>query len=313
MEFILNPTCPACHKLNGRLVKPSEIQNPLDITYNYTFTTESKKTLSIYECFDCSHKFAFPLPPEVHLNYKTVSDAEYLKHSDSRRASFSLVLKQFDFVKFGDVALDIGCATGDFLLEAKERGLRVEGLELSEWSHKICQANNLTVHKMTIAEFSNSKENHCRFDLVTLFGVIEHFSEPELEMTNIYKILKPGGRVVIWTGDVSSITSKLMGRYWWYWQGQHFQYFTRKSMSKMFESDHKYKVESVTRYPFVATFEKLQNSLSRYRIGPFIATFCKFFFSLKKVWVLRIPGEMLLVSRKKIVNDNYQIETRSVS
>jgi 2-polyprenyl-3-methyl-5-hydroxy-6-metoxy-1,4-benzoquinol methylase len=86
----------------------------------------------------------------------------------------------------------------------------------------------LIVHTEYLDSLEKKKPEH--YDVVSLLGVIEHFADPLKELKHIRGLMKPDGVVVIWTGDVNSITSRVLGRKWWYWQGQHIQYFTHESL-----------------------------------------------------------------------------------
>jgi predicted SAM-dependent methyltransferase len=53
----------------------------------------------------------------------------------------------------------------------------------------------MRVHASTEALIINEK----RFDLITLFHVVEHFYKPDTELARIYELLKPGGLLLIET------------------------------------------------------------------------------------------------------------------
>jgi SAM-dependent methyltransferase len=157
--------------------------------------------------------------------------------------------------------LDVGCATGDFLSQAKNLGHAAEGLELSRWSSDIARKRRLRIYLETLQSLSSRFPK--QYDIVTLWCVIEHFEHPGQEMAYINKLLKRGGHVALWTGDVDSIVSRLFGRRWWYWQGQHIQYFTRSSLNLLAEKSG-FENGALKIYPFAANYEQLENSLSRY-------------------------------------------------
>jgi len=135
------------------------------------------------------------------------------------------------------------------------------------------------------------------YDVITLFGVIEHFEKPLEEMTYLNKLLKPGGVIAIWTGDVDSISSKLTGRKWWYWQGQHIQYFTHKSLSSLM-SGCGFIHLTTKLYPFIATSRLMYNYLGRYPFRALLTKLLKPVFLVKPVWAIRLPGEMLWIGKK---------------
>jgi SAM-dependent methyltransferase len=151
------------------------------------------------------------------------------------------------------------------------------------------------VHQQPLATFA--AQSGARFDVISLIGVIEHFPEPLVELENIAKLLRPGGLVVIWTGDSSSILARALGRRWWYWQGQHIQYFTHKSLSRAARLAG-FEHVVTERYPFAATHATLKNSLRRYPLHGVLSAAAKLLFATGPVIYLRLPGEMLFIARR---------------
>ena len=289
-------TCPICKSLNTVELYPENIDLS-QLTFTYEFTPESQKTFRVIKCRNCTHVFCSPLPGNIYKNYEDVVDKEYLHHSLTRRLSAQSVLNIIkSYVPKGRL-LDIGCATGDFLSVARDFGYSVEGVELSKWSSKIVEEKGIKVHKELL--MSLSRRFSKRYDIITMWGVIEHFQNPRDEMTCINRLLKPGGILVIWTGDVNGIISRILGRRWWYWQGQHIQYFTRSSLNHLARLSGFERV-STKLYPIAATYEQVENSLSRYKFKKYLIPIIKLIFSIKPIWYLRLPGEMLWFGRRII-------------
>lgn len=289
--------CPVCGSNEVRVWYPSQIRDVDEVSFSYTFRPQHTRTFQVVRCASCTHAYCSPVPDEIAVHYKEVVDEEYLRHRDSRLLSAGEVVRSI--LKRGGSGrlLDIGCATGDFLDAARQSGFDTEGLELSSWTSTIARERGLVVHQERLETLATRNEG--RFDVITLIGVIEHFSDPLAEMQRICRLLGPGGMVVVWTGDVDSITSRLMGRRWWYWQGQHIQYFTRRSL-ELLCSRSGLEAAGIERYPFAATSRTVNNSLRRYRLHRLLSLILSPAFTLKPVWNLRIPGELLLFARRPI-------------
>jgi ubiquinone/menaquinone biosynthesis C-methylase UbiE len=223
--------CPVCLSTSTHVLHESQITSPEEVSFSYTFTPAHAKTFRVMQCNVCTHAFCAPIPADIARHYKEVVDEEYLRHEGSRRLSAKALLSVLGPLCPSGRLLDVGCATGDFMLSAKEAGYSVEGIELSNWSSSIARERGLTIHREYLDAFV--PKHRGEYDVVTLWGVIEHFSDPRRELRNIAALLRPGGIFALWTGDVASVTSRLLGRHWWYWQGQHIQYFTHKSLSRL--------------------------------------------------------------------------------
>ncbi len=287
--------CVICGGSEIEEVRPAEIEHLEQVSFSYSFQPEHTRTFRVVRCGTCTHMFCAPLPERVTESYHDVVDEEYLKHAESRRLAAELVLRTVSQSTAGRSLLDVGCATGDFLEAGREAGFDVEGVELSAWSCAIARERGFVVHDVPLATFA--KQGGQRFDVVSLIGVIEHFPDPRAEMENIAKLLRPGGIVVIWTGDASAWLPRLLGRRWWYWQGQHIQYFTHASLARLAALAGFEHVKTEL-YPFVATASTISNSLRRYPLHRLLAGATNLVFRLKPVITLRLPGEMLFIARR---------------
>jgi 2-polyprenyl-3-methyl-5-hydroxy-6-metoxy-1,4-benzoquinol methylase len=287
--------CPVCANKASHRWYPAEIAGSEQVSFSYTFSPAHSKTFQVMRCDSCTHAFCAPIPSDIARHYQDVVDDEYLRHAHSRTISATWLLSALKRYHSPGRLLDVGCATGDFLLAARETGYSAEGIELSNWSSRIARERGLIIHQEYLDAFA--PRHRGEYDFVTLWGVIEHFAHPRREIRNIATLLRPGGILALWTGDVDSVTSRLLGRRWWYWQGQHIQYFTHRSLARLVTEGGLEPV-STNLYPFAASMETISNSLRRYRSRDVLLTLLKPLFHIKPTWRLRIPGEMFFVARK---------------
>ncbi len=286
--------CPICRSYETAQLYPSDIDLK-KLSFTYVKTPDSGKTFRSVRCLNCSHVFCNPLTKNIYKNYEDVVDKKYLHYTESINESAKVILPIIKkYISKGKI-LDVGCATGEFLSVARDFGYTVEGLELSKWSSDIARSKKIKVYRGLLKSIAS--KNSKRYDVITLFGVIEHFEKPADEMTYISKLLKPGGLLVIWTGDINSISSKILKHNWWYWQGQHIQYFSHKSLNLLAKNSGFEHITTKT-YPFVATYDLLDNSLSRYRLRKLIMKLSIPFFKARSTWTFYIPGEMLWLGQK---------------
>lgn len=284
--------CPVCGSKDHRMLYPDTLG--LDLPpFDYAFSPEHMRTYEVVRCNTCSHAFCILPADDIWKNYESVIDAEYLSRQEAHQLTAEKVVETMRKYIPSGMLLDVGCATGDFLAVAKDY-YSIEGLELSQWSSDIAKRHGFTVHTCTLSELAPVE----KYDIVTLFGVIEHFETPAEEILRISRIMKPGGYVFIWTGDIDSWFARLLGRKWWYIQGQHIQFFSHKSLDRVF-SDAGFAPIACERYPFTTNLGSLSKSAFRYRIlKPLVKLFLDNNFVRNRVITLRLPGEMLAVYRK---------------
>jgi SAM-dependent methyltransferase len=73
------------------------------------------------------------------------------------------------------------------------------------------------------------------FDVVTMWDVIEHLTDPRSALGQVHHLLKPGGLVVVHTIDIESLFARLMGPRWPWLMEMHVYYFSRHTLRTMLE------------------------------------------------------------------------------
>jgi SAM-dependent methyltransferase len=91
--------------------------------------------------------------------------------------------------------LEIGPGTGAFLNYAKDAGWRVLGLEASRYAaEKAAARYGLDIRCGTLQSVNLNSE---QFDMVHMSHVLEHLADPVTSLAIIFRLLKPGGSLVI--------------------------------------------------------------------------------------------------------------------
>jgi len=126
--------------------------------------------------------------------------------------------------------LDVGCATGTFLRTLQIQGFtHLAGLEISsEQADYAREQFGIKVFK----DFSEVPDSSV--DLVTMYAVLEHFSDPVAVMSEVVRVLKKDGRVVIDVPNMASLYRWMTGRSWlWLIPPAHLQYFSPRSLKRL--------------------------------------------------------------------------------
>ncbi|HET7037986.1 MAG TPA: class I SAM-dependent methyltransferase [Thermomicrobiaceae bacterium] len=109
--------------------------------------------------------------------------------------------------------LDIGCGTGLFLREARERGWTVEGIELSASAAAYARERfGLPVRQGTLAQTTLPNG---AFDVITMWHVLEHLPDPLATLRQVQGALRPGGLLLLAVPNVASLEARLFGRRWY--------------------------------------------------------------------------------------------------
>jgi SAM-dependent methyltransferase len=90
--------------------------------------------------------------------------------------------------------LDVGCGTGANLLLLSKYG-HAEGVDISEDALAFCRARGLNEVRLGAGEELPYEDG--TFDLVTAFDVVEHMDDDLAGLTEMRRVLRPGGRVLL--------------------------------------------------------------------------------------------------------------------
>ncbi len=109
--------------------------------------------------------------------------------------------------------LDIGCGSGSYLAVMRSRGWKVRGVEPNAYGVENGRRAGFDIFHGTLlqAEFPPGS-----FDYVRSNHSFEHMPNPVEVLDEIYRIVRPGGKVFIGVPNKDSIPFNLFGRYWWY-------------------------------------------------------------------------------------------------
>lgn len=107
--------------------------------------------------------------------------------------------------------LDVGFGGGEFLEYAKEGGWHVAGADPDPVVVESARSRGLDVRQGGIQAFSDEVGS---FDAITLSHVIEHVFDPQHDLDNAFRLLKPGGVLWIQTPNVDGPLHRRFGRNW---------------------------------------------------------------------------------------------------
>lgn len=129
--------------------------------------------------------------------------------------------------------LDVGCAAGFFLDEARQRGWDVTGCDISEYARR--HAEGVLGLRVVCAPFLEAPLAPSSFDLITLFNVLEHLPQPRAVSERLYGLLRPGGRLLIETWDSRSLVARTLGGKWHQYAPPHvLSWHSRRSLDALF-------------------------------------------------------------------------------
>jgi 2-polyprenyl-3-methyl-5-hydroxy-6-metoxy-1,4-benzoquinol methylase len=187
----------------------------------------------IWGCEACGLLFQWPIPRPAELleAYASVEDPLYLAERENRYLTFRRAVRLLGPAR-GRRLLDVGTYCGYFADVAREAGFAVEGLELSRWAAGHARGLGLVVHAEALADRARSG---ARYDVLTLWDVLEHFADPRAELAAARELLLPGGHLYLSTIDAGSLVARLLGARWPWLMQMHLFYFDRATATALLE------------------------------------------------------------------------------
>ena len=131
--------------------------------------------------------------------------------------------------------LDVGCATGNYLVECREAGLDVAGVEPAQWAAEQAAARGLSIWPSALADATIPAGS---FDAVTLWDVIEHLERPVEDLRTIAEAIRPGGHVVVGTPVENGWDARLWGERWAGWDTpRHLSVFSEAGLETLLNTN----------------------------------------------------------------------------
>ncbi len=190
--------CPICQSPEGRVVF-RELE------------------IDLIRCLRCTHVYSTWESPSHYDGYwegNIEVEAEALRFywSTAREPSYGEVLARLDAYRTDAASdptragrgriLDVGCGVGFFPRFAADAGWQAWGYEISKeavaWGQRELELDTLCAGRVEDSGFSPGS-----FDVVTLWDVIEHISEPVPLLRYCRTLLRPGGVLFIQTPNAN--------------------------------------------------------------------------------------------------------------
>jgi len=129
--------------------------------------------------------------------------------------------------------LEVGSSTGEFLRAAQAK-FAVQGIEADAAAASVAQSRGLPCFRGSIADAGLPPGS---FDLAVLYHVFEHFRDPRGELRQLWRLVRPGGALVLETPDVETIWFRLLGERWRQIIPDHLFFFSAATLDRLLREE----------------------------------------------------------------------------
>ncbi|OIN57172.1 class I SAM-dependent methyltransferase [Arsenicibacter rosenii] len=202
----------------------------------------SQSDFTIQECTECSFRFTNPRPDQHSIGQFYKSE-QYVSHNDESKGFINFLyrtVRQYtlkgkvnlinDLNKGTGSILDIGCGTGSFLEACSKRGWVIQGMEPDSDARKIASERLNSRIGESLQEFDPDK----KYDVITLWHVLEHVAELDQVAYKLKQLLKPEGTLLIAVPNNVSADAIHYKQYWAaYDVPRHLHHFTPATIKRL--------------------------------------------------------------------------------
>ena len=214
--------CPSCN--NNKLISVGNI--PPAHQFAGKLLQSDLKGNTLYRCKSCYLYFRYPRLSKEQLDtlYQVDNTGSWQYKLENRR-DWEIAVNWLNEQVVGETVLDIGCFDGGFLGNLEGSWDRY-GVEINETAVNSAQKRGVCIISKDFFEMNNLS---IQFDVVTAFDVIEHVGDPKAFVEKIVEVTRPGGTIIISSGNTDAISWRFMrSRYWYCTIGEHISFINKQ-------------------------------------------------------------------------------------
>jgi 2-polyprenyl-3-methyl-5-hydroxy-6-metoxy-1,4-benzoquinol methylase len=192
IKFLESRNCPLCNS-------------------NKYFHLFNKRGGSYVKCIFCSMIYLNPVfrdkeLTKYYINMHNIQSSVVKNESSFYKLIYSKGLNQVNkFRNKGKNLIDIGCSSGFFLDLAHKYGWKTYGIEFNKKEKKLVNKKHVL-----FSQDIDTLPTNLKFDLVTMWDVIEHIKDGNIFLKKIHKKLNKAGLLFIQTPNASSFAARVL-------------------------------------------------------------------------------------------------------
>lgn len=199
------PSCGADARFRGTIRAHTQFAgNPLNV----------RTTVGLYRCRACALQFRWPQfePELLHSLYERGSEEMWGAEAPTR-SDWTMVKGILSTTTLPERSiLDVGCFDGRFL-QTLDSSWRKSGVELNRIAAERAASLGVEIVARRAEDLASLRQ---RYGCVVSFDVVEHVVDPRQLLRTLIAVTKPGGEILLATGNTAARSWRLMGSRYWY-------------------------------------------------------------------------------------------------
>ena len=190
----------------------------------------------IVECLNCGLAYSRPRDADEVLKKMITGQSldRFLKRVPGKAKNFQEQLCCIESLigKKGSL-LDLGCGAGLFCRVASRAGWKAVGYDA--WPEAVEYGRSHWKLELNVLDADKWSAIEGEYDAVVLWDTIEHLPQPGTLLTDLRKKLKTGGVLAISTPDYGSLSRRVLGGAWHFFERHHLIFFSRPVLGRALE------------------------------------------------------------------------------
>lgn len=201
--------CPCCGATDLRVEGPI----PRHFRFAGSMLDEPSPASDLVACQQCHLRFRWPAPSVDELGrLYNLGENEQWAYQGHERQDWKLARSIIASFPEPGTILDVGCWDGQFAAMLPP-GWQCAGIEIHEGAASRAAAAGI---EMIGRSFDDVTGREDCFDAVVSFDVAEHVHNPAALVDEMLRLARPGGLVVVGTGNTQALSWRVMGSGYWY-------------------------------------------------------------------------------------------------
>jgi len=230
MTIILETPCPVCG--SERFSPRYPARGDLRSGEYYHGGVPQGAHYPIVECLNCGLAYSRPRDADAVLKKMIAGQSleRYLERASGKEKNFRHQLARIETLLGNKGSLlDLGCGVGLFCRVASQSDWKAVGYDT--WREAVEYGRTHWKLELNVLEANEWGKIEGEYDAVVLWDTIEHLNRPGKLLTDLKNKLKIGGILALSTPDYGSLSRRLLGSRWHFFERHHLAFFSRKTLT----------------------------------------------------------------------------------